>query len=127
MEYKYFNIIKPENLLLGKLEYENIKNEKIELTDLVNKLDFSKNIFTYNNDGNVKYLPYSILDNKENRIVYYISNSENDNIADNEFKKYIENIDNIKLKEVTTEDILNKKVESLEFYIIKNGKMYIYE
>ena len=122
---QYFNIQEPEELLLGKMEYEKRFNEseKISLSEFPSKINMSNDIFVYQDKtNNIYVIPYSI----KSDIVYYANNKDNPQNVLVEFKNYIIKRNNLNLKQVKNIDILNIDFSD-KFYLIKDKLIYIWD
>lgn len=125
----YYNINDPEELLMGKIEYDKIEKKKAEkqkkdwektkIEEFVGKLDLTKKIFTYQDDeGNVDVIPYQIYNDN---LVYYVGN-ENEKMFKN-FQRYIKQLDKLSFSKMTLEEMVTDSLAN-QYYIIENKNIY---
>ena len=134
---KVYNIIDPEELISGKMEFDSIKSKieeskgkeykKLSLEDFLSTLDFTKTIFIHNNNNDIKVIPYVLLDVGEEKILFYSKNADED--VNKNFDYFISNLNKVEFTPKTTAELLanNLKNPLPEKYVMINNEIHTWE
>lgn len=134
---KVYNIIDPEELISGKMEFDSIKSKiekskgkeyrKPSLEDFLSSLDFTKTIFIHNNNNNIKVIPYVLIELGEEKILFYSKNIDED--INKNFDYFISNLNKVKFTLKTTAELLADNLNNPlpEKYVMINNEIHTWE
>ena len=131
-----YNISDPEELLSGKIEFDNIERAKFEIEnkewkknkidEFVSKLNLTENVFTFQDEkGNIQVIPYSLIKKGKDFVLYYNDNNSNETLYKT-FLNYINNRNKLKLRELTLTDYFKENLTN-RYFIIKEKTIYLWD
>lgn len=136
MNMNSYNISDPEELLTGKIEFDNIEKvqyeienkewKKNKIEEYVSKLNLADNIFTFQDEkDNIQVIPYALVKKGKGNVLYYNYNNSNEKLYNN-FISYINNLSKLHLRKLSLQDYLTENLTN-RYYVIKDKSIYVWD
>ncbi|MCH5166973.1 MAG: hypothetical protein J1F35_03685 [Erysipelotrichales bacterium] len=132
---KEFNLVDLEQIVFGKVEYNNINRkiaesqgkeyEDVPFDQFLSKLNLNKEIFVYQNkNGDIEITPFQFIEFDDDQVLYYIDKLEGKHL--DKLKEFINNQKQLNVRKLLYNDF--DKENLLErYYLIKNGEIYLFD